>query len=186
MCVNVRMYGPSDSACTCARVGVCLRTGPDAQELLLDNVMAAAKKMSAAQTTGNVHEFNDDVTTMNSGMTELESTLAAAQCPPTHGGQAALNMCLIKQQLGRAASLKQGVTNAKVSRTAQSFGGLLENCPVEYSSFAFRVSTTLLVGALKLPESPSHRVWRRCARLWTEPKTRDASWTAPTNASRQT
>lgn len=117
--------------------GLCLGTIPDAQELLLDNVMAAAKKMAAAQTTGNVHEFNNDVTTMNSGMTELESTLAAAQCPPTRGGQAALNMCLIKQQLGRAASLKQGVTNAKVSRTSRTVPasrnvlGLLEKSTIK-------------------------------------------------------
>lgn len=84
------------------------------QELLLDNVMASAKRMANAQTKGNVNEFNSDVTHLNSGMTELQSTLAAAQCPPTHGGQAALNMCLIKQQLSHADSLRQGVTNSKV------------------------------------------------------------------------
>ena len=83
------------------------------QELLLDNIMETAKEMSHAQKAGNAQHFNRAVTQLTGGMAELKSSLAAADCPPTHGGQAALNMCLIKQQLGKAAMLKQGKANAK-------------------------------------------------------------------------
>jgi len=83
------------------------------QELLLDNVMAEAKHMATAEKTGKVQDFNTAVAHLNSGMTELKTLLSAANCPPRHGGQAALNMCLIKQQLGEAAMLRQGQTTPK-------------------------------------------------------------------------
>lgn len=83
------------------------------QELMLDNVMATAEKMSEAQKTGQVQKFSTAVAQLNSGMAELKTSLAAAQCPPRHGGQAALNMCIIKQQLGQAAMLKQGQATVK-------------------------------------------------------------------------
>ena len=83
------------------------------QELLLDNVMAEAKHMATAEKKGKVQDFNTAVAHLNSGMTELKTLLSAANCPPRHGGQAALNMCLIKQQLGEAAMLRQGQTTPK-------------------------------------------------------------------------
>ena len=85
------------------------------QELLLDDIVETATEMSDAQTAGEVQQFHRAVTQLSSGMAELRSSLADADCPPTHGGQAALNMCLIKQQLGQphVALLKQGRPSAQ-------------------------------------------------------------------------
>jgi hypothetical protein len=85
------------------------------QELLLDDVVETATEMSNAQTAGEVQQFHRAVTQLSSGMAELRSSLADADCPPTHGGQAALNMCLIKQELGQphVALLKQGRPSAQ-------------------------------------------------------------------------
>ena len=75
--------------------------------------METAREMSLAQKSGKVSAFNHAVSHLDSGMSELKSSLASAECPPKSGGQAALNMCLIKQQLGQAAVIKQGDTSSK-------------------------------------------------------------------------
>jgi hypothetical protein len=53
-----------------------------------------------------VQAFNHALEGLKSGMIELTKSLSAAECPPRHGGQAALNMCMMKAQFGHAEVLK--------------------------------------------------------------------------------
>jgi hypothetical protein len=81
------------------------------QEMMLGHVIEEENKMNVAKQNGKVQAFNHALTGLNSGMIQLTKSLSAAECPPTHGGQAALNMCMMKAQFGHAEVLK--VVNKK-------------------------------------------------------------------------
>jgi hypothetical protein len=76
------------------------------QEMMLGRVIEEENKMNAAKQNGEVQAFNHALTGLKSGMIELTKSLSAAECPPRHGGQAALNMCMMKAQFGHAEVLK--------------------------------------------------------------------------------
>ena len=80
-----------------------------AQQLhMLDRVRESANTMAVAQGKGHLASFNRAMGGLNTGMGELKTLLAHAQCPPSGGGQAALNLCLVGQQLRRASALAHG------------------------------------------------------------------------------